>query len=140
MAHAAEVQRVRRSAEQWRSILAEWSSSDLSQAEFCRRRGFSLVTFGGWKRHFGGGTLAPGRSEHTPGANVRFAGTERPAFVEVATRSRAAGTGLETAAYEVRLANGRAVRVGPDFDPAALRRLLAIVDAHDDGAAEGRGC
>jgi hypothetical protein len=71
---------------------------------------------------------------------VRLAGTDRPAFVEVATRPWAAGAGLDPAVYEVRLANGRAVRVGPDFDPATLRRLLAIVDANDIGHAADRVC
>jgi hypothetical protein len=54
--------------------------------------------------------------------------------------ARAAGTGLEAGLYEVRLANGRAVRVGPEFDPAALRRLLAIVDAHGNGDGEAGEC
>ncbi len=139
MAHAAEVQRVRRSAEQWRSILAEWSSSGLSQSAFCRLRGLSLVTFGGWKRHFGG-AVAPARSPHAGGANARRRGMDRLSFVELEPLPRAAGTGLEAELYEVRLANGRAVRVGPGFDPAALRRLLAIVDAHSNGDGEAGEC
>jgi len=135
MAHVVEVRRVRRSAEQWRGILAEWAGSGLSQSEFCRRRGFSLVTFGGWKRHFRGGAISPSRNPSAAGVNGRLGGADRLSFVEVTHMPRAAGTGPETAAYEVRLTNGRAVRVGPEFDSATLRRLLAIADAHGNGEA-----
>lgn len=142
MVHAREVQRVRRSAEQWRAILAEWSGSGLSQAEFCRRRGFSKVTFNGWKRHFR--TAAPASLwpqgiaiRGAAGQGVaRHAGPARPTFVEVASGSCIA----EPALYEVRLANGRTVRVGPDFEPATLQRLLAIVEAHASGEGAAREC
>ena len=142
MAPAREVQRVRRCAEQWRAILAEWSDSGLSQAEFCRRRGFSTVTFSGWKRHF---RIAAPAASWRWGAAIRdaagprgawLAGPARPTFVEVASGSRVA----EPAFYEVRLANGRTVRVGPDFDPATLQRLLVIVEAPASGAGEAREC
>lgn len=140
MAHVVELRRVRRSAEQWRRMVAEWTGSGLSQSEFCRRRGLSLVTFGGWKRHFQGGLSAAARSRITPGGVISFAGTDQPVFVEVANGTPAAGTGLVTTVYEVGLAHGRSVRIGPEFDPATLRRLLAIVDAHGHGAGEARGC
>jgi hypothetical protein len=153
MAHAHEVQRVRRSAEEWREILAEWSGSGLSQAAFCRQRGFSSITFSGWKRHFRvaaaaptwprglavGGVTAP--QVPRPTGPMR----PRPRFIELAAEPRPS----EPAVYEVRLANGRVVRVGPEFDPATLRRLLATVESNGGvaagagpagGAAGGRGC
>ena len=34
----------------WRSHMAEWSGSGLSQAEYCRRSGLALSTFQLWKR------------------------------------------------------------------------------------------
>ena len=34
----------------WRSRVAEWSGSGLSQAEYCRRSGIALSTFQLWKR------------------------------------------------------------------------------------------
>jgi transposase len=140
MAHGVEVRRVRRSAEQWRRIVAEWTGSGLSQREFCRRRGFSLVTFGGWKRHFGDGARSACRDSHTAGDTRRLGGADRLSFVEVPHLPRAGAASLDTAVYEVRLANGRAVRVGPEFDPATLRRLLALVEAHGAGDGEARGC
>jgi len=42
--------RVRRTAEQWRSLIAEQSESGLSQAAFCKRKRLSLSTFSLWKR------------------------------------------------------------------------------------------
>jgi hypothetical protein len=147
MAHVVAVRRARRSAEQWRAILAEWSGSGLSQAEFCRRRGFSKVTFNGWKRRLGAAALRSSCPRH--GAVPRGVSEQRGAwpvgaarspFVELAGPPRVA----EPAVYEVRLANGRAVRVGPEFDPATLRRLLALVDVSGVAVAAdepaGRGC
>jgi transposase len=135
MAHVVEVRRARRSAEEWRELVADWSGSGVSQSEFCRRRGLSLVTFGGWKRHFDQNALSSSRSRSPAGANPRLGQPERLRFVEVAHRPPLSGSGLEAALYEVRLANGRAVRVGPGFDPATLRQLLAIADAHGNGEA-----
>lgn len=140
MAHVVEVRRVRRSAEEWRGIVADWSGSGLSQSAFCRRRGLSLVTFGGWKRHFAQSALSSSRSRSPAVVDPRLGRTDRLRFVEVAHRSSSSGVGLAAVLYEVQLANGRAVRVGPDFDAATLRRLLAIVEAHGNGAGEARGC
>lgn len=140
MAHAHEVQRVRRSAEQWRAIVAEWFGSGLSQAEFCRQRGLSTITFAGWKRHVrvaAAGPTGPRRVAVGGVANPqvpRPAGPARPrpTFVEVAGGPRV----WEPALYDVTLTNGRTVRVGPEFDPATLRRLLALVESDEWSAGE----
>ena len=42
--------RPRRTAEQWRSLIAEQADSGLSQAAFCKRKRLSLSTFSLWKR------------------------------------------------------------------------------------------
>jgi len=140
MAQVVAVRRVRRSAEEWRGIVADWSGSGLSQSEFCRRRGLSLVTFGGWKRHFAQSALSSSPSRSPVVANPRLGRTDRLRFVEVAHRSLSSGSGLAAVLYEVRLANGRAVRVGPGFDPTTLRQLLAIVEADASEDGETREC
>ena len=45
----ADSKRVRRSADDWRAILAKQRSSGLSQAAFCRREAIALSTFARWK-------------------------------------------------------------------------------------------
>ena len=42
--------RPRRTAEQWRSLIAEQAESGLSQQAFCKRKRLSLSTFALWKR------------------------------------------------------------------------------------------
>jgi len=42
----------RRSAEQWRTIIERYESSDLSQVDFCRRENLSLTSFGRWRQRF----------------------------------------------------------------------------------------
>ena len=42
--------RPRRTAEQWRSLIAEQAESGLSQAAFCKRERLALSTFSLWKR------------------------------------------------------------------------------------------
>lgn len=48
-----EDKRVRRSADDWREILAQQRSSGLSQAAFCRREAIALSTFARWKQRLG---------------------------------------------------------------------------------------
>lgn len=47
---AGHSRRSRRSAEQWRAIIERYESSDLSQADFCRRERLSLTSFCRWRR------------------------------------------------------------------------------------------
>jgi len=42
--------RIRRSAEQWRALIAEQADCGLSQSAFCKRKRLSLSTFTLWKR------------------------------------------------------------------------------------------
>jgi transposase-like protein len=42
--------RVRRSAEQWSSLMAEHADSGLSIAAFCRERGLTVSSFHAWRR------------------------------------------------------------------------------------------
>ncbi len=44
--------RTYRSAEEWRAIIERYESSDLSQADFCRRERISLSSFCRWRRRF----------------------------------------------------------------------------------------
>jgi hypothetical protein len=50
--HAGHNRRPHRSAEQWRAIVDRYESSDLSQADFCRRERVSLTSFCRWRRRF----------------------------------------------------------------------------------------
>lgn len=75
--------RVRRSAEQWRSIVAGQVASGLSVEEYCQREGLVLSVFSRWRAR-----LARGGS----GAPERLRKPESVPFIEVGELSGQAGT------------------------------------------------
>jgi len=62
-------------AKHWQRLLREWKKSGLSQAEFCRRRGITAMTFYWWKRQL----------------KDRLAGVRRPSGRKVGGTSRRPG-------------------------------------------------
>ena len=77
-------------------------------------RGIKAVTFAWWKRQlptsWGDPVQAGGR------AKDRFVEVQLPGLVSMS-------------AYEIVLADGRSIRVGSQFDPAVLTRLIAAVES-----------
>ena len=110
----------------WQQHLRAWSESGLTQADYCRQHQLSAAAFGWWKR----------RLEGKPKARKRSPRTKRPQrdrqtavrFVEV-QRGPDTNTSGSPAAYEVLLSRGRAIRIGHEFDPDVLKRLIATVEA-----------
>ena len=43
--HGQPARRIRRSADQWRALFAQYESSGLSQAAFCEQEGLAIATF-----------------------------------------------------------------------------------------------
>lgn len=96
---------------EWRGILARWKASGLKGRAFCKREGIQESAFFHWKRQI---RL---RDEKRQGGAAKF--------VPV-TVARPIGF------FDVTVLGGRSVRVAADFDPAALTKLLAVL--------EGRAC
>jgi hypothetical protein len=92
----------------WRRLIGEWRAGGGTVRAFCARRGLSEPSFYSWRR------LLAERDGR------------RPAFVpvQVIPAEPRAGNG----ALEVVLGGKRTVRVGPGFDAATLRRLLAVLE------------
>ena len=65
--------RIRRSAEQWQSLLEQYERSGLSQAAFCQQEGLAIATFSKW--------LA--RSRHSELNPTKPAASTPAPFVEV---------------------------------------------------------
>jgi transposase-like protein len=97
----------------WRRIVREWRSSGLSVRAFCRERDLSEPNFYAWRR-----TLAERDAQAARFVAVRVVADEK-----AATAARRSGSGLE-----LLLSSGRVLRIGADFDEAALRRVLTLLE------------
>ena len=110
-------QRDPRKQQFWRRTVRQWHNSGSTVAAFCRQRGLSPASFYAWRR-----TLAQRDAQAAHLVPVRVVGASTP------DAGAAAPTGLELV-----LEGGRWLRIGPAFDAATLRRLLALLQ-------EGQPC
>mgnify|MGYP006308015103 CR=1 FL=1 len=106
--------RVRRSAEQWASLIAAQADSGMSIVGFCRARGVAVSTFHAWRRRLSGTRAA---SSSCGFVRLR-SGDEPPADVD--------GGGVV-----VRFADGVEVRVD-------ARQLTEVLRCLREGASDGR--
>ena len=114
----------------WRRVVRRWRRSQLSVRDFCSAERLAEPSFYSWRR-----ILAERDREVRPPAQRRGRSRQRdrsptrgpaslgaPGFLPVQV--------VTTAAIEIVLGNGRVIRLGDGgFDPAALRQLLAVVEA-----------
>jgi transposase-like protein len=132
---AASAKQQRWSREQAAALLAAWQKSGLTLARFAKERGLVPERLRWWRDK-----LMPAEAA-TPaapaGSAVRFVpvrvarkGDTRSAPSLPQPRSAPPERAIDNqAALEVMLANGRRVRVAPDFDAASLTRLIATLEA-----------
>jgi len=113
-------------AKHWQPIVADWSASGLSQAEFCRQKGIQPWTFNWWKRQLSARQQSPGdkSSSSQRRRSGKQAGYSANSFVEVNMTDGAPSTG-----YEVVLSGGRVLRLPRAFDAESVTRLIAAVEA-----------
>jgi hypothetical protein len=102
----------------WQEILGRWRASELSQAQFCRRRGIPVWKFAWWKKRLAAERVAPGSS-----------------FVPVQVVASSPAEELELV-----LRGGRVLRFGAGMDPARLTAIVAAVEAVAPALAEGAAC
>jgi len=105
--------RTRWTAERARQVLAELEGSEMSVGDFATERGLHPQRLYRWRRRMAIETRAP---------------TRAPAFAEIRVRGHDREPGGR---FEIELAGGRIVRVGPSFDAEALRRLVQLLE--EDG-------
>ncbi len=91
------------------AMLDAQEQSALTPAEFAAREGFDVQRFYRWRRHLS-----------------RRAAIAVPVFTEITLG--AAATPGDTR-FEVELASGHVLRIPVGFDTAALRRLVAALEA-----------
>jgi hypothetical protein len=102
----------------WRGVLRQWEGSKQTVRVFCVEQGLSEPGFYAWRR-----TIAR-RDQHSLARPIPATPTdELPAFVPLTVTAA-----MPSPMLEVVVGPRRVVRVPHDFDPAALRRLLAILE------------
>jgi hypothetical protein len=104
----------RRSRREINQLVVEFESSGLRPSEFCHRHGLALSTLQrGIKRRR---REVGGPSAGNPLVEVKVAG------------AKGDGSGRETCALEVVLAEGRRIKIRRNFDAETLGRLIRIME------------
>jgi hypothetical protein len=108
--------RTRWTPEQAKVVLAELERSGLPLRTFAARRGIDAERLYRWRTRFSRTSVRSMARVSSPGfTEITVSGTPVAQY-------RALGNG-----FEIVLTNGALVRVGPSFEPEALRHVLAIV-------------
>ena len=102
----------------WQRRVAELESSGMSRAAFCRRRRLNYHTLTYWIRR-----LANSDEPGTGGEPASFVEVALPAEAEPALERGRPTT------YEVRLGNGRSIRLGATFDDEEVTRLIRTLES-----------
>jgi hypothetical protein len=109
---------------EWQERVESWQRSGLSQREFCRLHGYALATFNRQARRWLGksteAAVAPPR-EAPQWLEVRMSNSRLESFGKA--------EGLLGEGFELVLARGCRVRLGPHFDAEGLRRLLSVLES-----------
>jgi hypothetical protein len=119
----------------WRTVVAEWSKSGLSQAAFCGERALPVKRFYWWRSELARRERACKRRPGPPAVPPQR-GSGGPQLVPlrvVPSRSGCGGEGQEgagewPAGVEVLLAHGRRVRVGRGFEAEVLAAVVSVLE------------
>ncbi len=109
-----------------RDFVEQLQSSGETVAAFARERGLNAWTLYEWRRRLG--VRPPQRlsTMHQPGAQVAV--PTHSAFLPVRVTAQPTPPVASAEPLEVVLAGGRRVRVPSNFDDAALRRLVSVLE------------
>jgi hypothetical protein len=106
----------------WRGHVEAWRGSGQSRGDYCAAQGLSRKTFGWWAWRLDR-ERRPVEAGAQVGCFLPVEVAEIPAAPEVPDIAMAAAD----ARIEIALPDGLAVRVGTDFDAAALLRVLQVL-------------
>lgn len=120
----------------WRRLIADWTTSELSIREFCRRRELSESSFNAWRRELRRRDAEVHAQERVarPASSRNFELGQRgrsetrstlPLIVPVEVEHDRATT---PTALEVVLPDGHTIRVRPGYDRATFAWMLAALE------------
>ncbi len=106
--------------QRWRPIVEEWRRSGAEMSGFCLQRGLSLCSFKNWKREL---AVRDQRRQAKRAATEATRNALQLLPVRVLEQEPAS-----SGSVEIVLRGGRTLRIGGDFDPAVLRKLVATLE------------
>ena len=94
----------------WQGHISGWRESNLSQAEYCRRKSLSIKSFGYWKR----------KQSKTEPESVKFF----PLVVQKSKERQPRASSLELTLQDKRFS----IEIREDFSPALLNRVILSLE------------
>jgi hypothetical protein len=104
----------------WRPVIEAWRRSGQEIATFCRERHVPISSLKYWKRE-----LAHREQQRQARRAAAEAQKNAISFLPVQVLEPAAGA---VGAVEVVLRGGRVLRIGANFDPAILKKVVATLE------------
>lgn len=111
--------RERTSRTEWQKRIERWNDSGLSAEQFAAELGINAGTLRHWK-YFLGKQVSRTASDKAPAVTTS-------ALVEVRASSVATAV-ASPMPFELEFSTDRKLRIPPQFDAAALERLLAVLE------------
>jgi transposase-like protein len=135
----------RRFDEAFRRLSVEtWQASALGAADFCRREGLNPKSFARWRSQILGDTTDDDpAAHHAPPAFVPVTmttGAGAAASPDSPCSSLDAGIEVGSGGIEIVLHGDRRLRVARNFDQAALRRVVQVLEGIGDPGRETPRC
>lgn len=108
----------------WARHMEGWKASGLTQRAYCERKSISYDTFKRWRLRLRGERGCGGPAVRLVPVSVGSAKAMRPQAV---SGQAADGRGVARG-VEVRLASGRSLVLGGEFDELGLARLIRLLE------------
>lgn len=115
----------------WRKVFADWVTSGLSAAQFCRDRQIKPHLFYEWKRIIAKRDAEAAQSTHKRKPRPEQPTAEPDPFVQVHVKDSApaAKRARESATLEIVFKSGTSIKIGSD---CSLSLLASVVDVMED--------
>jgi transposase len=114
-----DMARARVDRDEWRRRVERWKDSGLTAKEFAAETGINAGTLQFWRY----------KLKHTRPTARRTAKPSSDAILSSLVEVHAPASVVVDERFEIELGNGRRVRVAAGFEPAALKALLAVLEA-----------
>lgn len=106
--------------DEWRRRVERWKDSGLTAKEFAAETGINAGTLQFWRYKLKRGARDAARPNAKPSAD---------AIVSSIVEVHASASAAIDQRFEIELSNGRRIRLAAAFEPAALKLLLAVLEA-----------